>query len=81
MVYIWMTWYRTSIPRPGVNPNNIIKEMGAKYDLIETLGSDYHGKTKPSIHLGQSEGHSDEGEMYRAIKSEINKARNQYPQS
>ena len=23
-------------------------------NLLETIGSDFHGKTKPSIHLGQS---------------------------
>ena len=30
------------------------KDKALKYDLIYTTGSDYHGKTKPSITLGQT---------------------------
>jgi len=30
-------------------------DLAIKYDLIITIGSDFHGKTKPSIHLGKFE--------------------------
>ena len=30
-------------------------ELAKKRNLLITIGSDFHGKTKPSIHLGQFE--------------------------
>ena len=29
------------------------REKAGEYHLLSTCGSDFHGKTKPSIHLGQ----------------------------
>jgi predicted metal-dependent phosphoesterase TrpH len=38
-----------------------------KYDLIKTLGSDFHGKTKPSIKLGGVECENSEEEIYHLL--------------
>jgi predicted metal-dependent phosphoesterase TrpH len=38
-----------------------------KYDLIKTLGSDFHGKTKPAIKLGGVECENSEEEIYHLL--------------
>lgn len=38
-----------------------------KFDLIKTLGSDFHGKTKPSIKLGGVDCQNSENEIYQTL--------------
>ena len=42
-----------------------------KYDLIKTLGSDFHGKTKPSIKLGGVDCNNSEDEIYQTLMHKI----------
>ena len=42
-------------------------KQAEKYDLIKTLGSDFHGKTKPSIKLGGVDCQNSEDEIYQAL--------------
>ena len=42
-----------------------------KYDLIKTLGSDFHGKTKPSIKLGGVDCNNSENEIYQALMQKM----------
>lgn len=42
-----------------------------KYDLIKTLGSDFHGKTKPSIKLGGVDCQNSEDEIYQELIQKI----------
>lgn len=42
-----------------------------EYGLIGTLGSDFHGKTKPAIKLGGIDCHNTEKEIYRALMEAI----------
>ena len=45
--------------------------QATKYDLIKTLGSDFHGKTKPSIKLGGVDCQNSEEEMYQELIQKI----------
>ena len=40
-----------------------------EYDLLVTCGSDYHGKTKPSIHLGDSKCSIDQSLIEEQLKN------------
>lgn len=42
-----------------------------KYDLIKTLGSDFHGKTKPSIKLGGVDCNNSENEIYQTLMQKM----------
>ena len=42
-----------------------------KYHLIKTLGSDFHGKTKPSIKLGDIDCQNSEKEIYEALMQKM----------
>jgi len=42
-----------------------------KYNLIKTLGSDFHGKTKPSIKLGGVDCQNSEEELYQSLIKKI----------
>ncbi len=42
-----------------------------KYNLIKTLGSDFHGKTKPSIELGGVDCQNSEEELYQSLIKKI----------
>ena len=42
-------------------------KQAEKYDLIKTLGSDFHGKTKPSIKLGAVDCENSDDKIYRAL--------------
>ncbi len=42
--------------------------MASKHDLLMTVGSDFHGKTKPSIYLGQMSCGEDEETMYDKLR-------------
>lgn len=43
-------------------------QKGKEYDMLITCGSDYHGKTKPSIHLGECQCDIDEKEIEQQLK-------------
>ena len=45
-----------------------------EYDLLETIGSDFHGATKPAIHLGEM-GMEKESEMLSRLLTRIHKRR------
>ena len=45
--------------------------MTRKYNLIKTLGSDFHGKTKPSIKLGGVDCQNSEDEIYKTLLQKI----------
>ena len=45
-------------------------KLALEHDLIMTLGSDFHGKTKPSIHLGKFV-ISDEEELTQLFLSQL----------
>lgn len=47
------------------------KRQVEKYGLIKTLGSDFHGKTKPSIKLGGVNCKESEGEIYNALMEKL----------
>lgn len=42
------------------------KELAERYHVIKTCGSDFHGKTKPAVHLGDTNGMTaaDKEELY-----------------
>jgi len=44
-----------------------------KYGLIKTLGSDFHGKTKPSIKLGGVQCENSENEIYQELLQKLSK--------
>ncbi|PRR81720.1 PHP domain-containing protein [Clostridium vincentii] len=48
------------------------KEFSLKNKLILTSGSDYHGKTKPSISIGSSECDNNEKEIISELKKSLN---------
>lgn len=48
------------------------KEFALKNKLILTCGSDYHGKTKPSISIGSSECENNEEEIISELKRLLN---------
>ena len=48
------------------------KEFALKNKLILTCGSDYHGKTKPSIFIGSSECENNEEEIISELKRLLN---------
>ena len=43
--------------------------LAKKYNLLLTFGSDYHGKTKPSVHLGMTQCRLPESEQLREIEA------------
>lgn len=47
------------------------KVQSEKYDLIKTVGSDFHGKTKPAIKLGGVHCDNAEEEIYQALMRKI----------
>lgn len=47
------------------------EKMAKKHDLLKTVGSDFHGKTKPSIKLGHTICHSAEQELYDILRKEL----------
>jgi len=47
------------------------KEFAKKHKLILTCGSDFHGKTKPSIEIGDADCEDKEEEIIAALKREI----------
>ena len=47
-------------------------KQAEKYNLIKTLGSDFHGKTKPSIKLGGVDCEHSEDEIYSALLKKLN---------
>ena len=47
------------------------ERMAEKYNLLKTVGSDFHGKTKPSIKLGHIGCHSAEQALYNILKEEL----------
>ena len=44
-------------------------QAGLKYNMLITCGSDYHGKTKPAIELGECRCIIDEKEIEEQLKS------------
>ena len=42
-----------------------------KHGLIKTIGSDFHGKTKPSIELGGVDCQNSEEELYQSLIKKI----------
>ncbi|WP_253200600.1 PHP domain-containing protein [Clostridium sp. CF012] len=46
-----------------------------KYGLIKTIGSDFHGKTKPAIKLGDVHCQNSEEEIYHALIRKLSKSR------
>jgi len=44
------------------------EKMAEKYDLLNTVGSDFHGKTKPRIKLGFTECNGNEQAIYEMLK-------------
>jgi len=49
------------------------ERQAEKYSLIKTLGSDFHGKTKPSIKLGGAPCQNSEEEIYHSLISKLPK--------
>lgn len=47
--------------------------LAKKHDLLVTFGSDYHGKTKPSVHLGMTQCKLPHEEQIQEIKSLLKK--------
>jgi predicted metal-dependent phosphoesterase TrpH len=47
------------------------ERMAEKYNLLKTVGSDFHGKTKPSIKLGHTGCHRAEQALYNILKEEL----------
>ena len=45
-------------------------EISAAHDLLATAGSDFHGKTKPAIHLGEL-GHPEAYTLYEKLVQRI----------
>lgn len=48
--------------------NQYFYDKGKQYNLLMTCGSDYHGKTKPAIHLGETGCFIDEHEIEEQLK-------------
>jgi len=44
------------------------KEFALKHNLLLTCGSDFHGKTKPDIHIGSSDCENNEDNIISALK-------------
>ncbi len=58
------------------------KELAARYRLIVTGGSDFHGENKPTIDLGTGlDGHFDEDFVLRALQAGKSQARVSVPQT
>ena len=49
------------------------EKQAEKYGLIRSLGSDFHGKTKPSIKLGDVPGKFSEEEIYNTLMLKLPK--------
>lgn len=47
-------------------------KQAEKYNLIKTLGSDFHGKTKPSIKLGDVNCENSEDKIYNSLLQKLN---------
>jgi predicted metal-dependent phosphoesterase TrpH len=49
------------------------KNKAVEHSIIYTLGSDFYGKTKPSIYLGDVSDRFNENEVYEFLKRKDNK--------
>ena len=47
------------------------ERLADKHDLLKTVGSDFHGKTKPSIKLGHTGCDSTEQALYNMLREEL----------
>jgi hypothetical protein len=54
------------------NGINFYKDFALKHKLLLTCGSDFHGKTKPSIAVGSSNCENDEEGIISSLKKELN---------
>lgn len=50
----------------------LYSKQSENYNLIKTLGSDFHGKTKPSIKLGGVNCENSEDEIYNSLLKKLN---------
>lgn len=49
------------------------KEFALRHKLLLTCGSDFHGKTKPSISIGYSNCENNEEDIILALKRALNR--------
>lgn len=47
------------------------KKFALKHNLLITCGSDFHGKTKPDIHIGSSDCENNEDSIIAALKRSL----------
>jgi len=47
-------------------------KQAEKYNIVKTIGSDFHGKTKPSIKLGDVDCENSEDEIYNRLLQKLN---------
>lgn len=55
----------------STSQTKIYEELADHYGLIRTIGSDFHGKTKPSVKLGEVNCHNSEEIIYSELMKRI----------
>ena len=55
--------------------NKFFNDIVCEYDLIKTVGSDFHGSTKPNISIGQTGYNKDCTNIYKSLMERISKYR------